>query len=128
MRAGGGKPCHLPAKDPGPQGRQARAAPDHPMETDTHDKQPEKQARSTSIRKSAASREKASEIRRCLNSPGRTEGETSIRGGVYGVFGFCFVFLGPHQQHMEVPRLGGESELQLPAYITDHGNTGSLTH
>ena len=27
-----------------------------------------------------------------------------------------FVFLGPHPQHMEVPRLGVESELQLPAY------------
>ena len=29
-----------------------------------------------------------------------------------------FVFLRPHLQHMEVPRLGVESELQLPAYIT----------
>jgi len=29
-----------------------------------------------------------------------------------------FVFLGPHPQHMEVPRLGVESELQLPAYAT----------
>ena len=31
---------------------------------------------------------------------------------------FCFVlfvFLGPHPRHMEVPRLGVESELQLPA-------------
>ena len=27
-----------------------------------------------------------------------------------------FAFLGPHLQHMEVPRLGVESELQLPAY------------
>ena len=32
---------------------------------------------------------------------------------------FClFVFLGPHPRHMEVPRLGVESELQLPAYAT----------
>ena len=46
-------------------------------------------------------------------------------------------------QHMEVPRLGVESELQLPAYTTTtetrdpgmsatyttaHGNAGSLTH
>ena len=31
---------------------------------------------------------------------------------------FCFVFLGPHPQHQEVPRLGVESELQLPAYAT----------
>ena len=31
---------------------------------------------------------------------------------------FFFSFLGPHQWHMEVPRLGVESELQLPAYTT----------
>ena len=30
---------------------------------------------------------------------------------------FCFV-LGPHLWHMEVPRLGVTSELQLPAYTT----------
>ena len=29
---------------------------------------------------------------------------------------FPFVYLGPHQWHMEVPRLGIKSELQLPAY------------
>ena len=29
-----------------------------------------------------------------------------------------FFFLGPHLQHMKVPRLGVESELQLPAYTT----------
>ena len=29
-----------------------------------------------------------------------------------------FVFLGPHLRHMEVPRLGVQSELQLPAYAT----------
>ena len=28
------------------------------------------------------------------------------------------VFLGPHLWHMEVPRIGVESELQLPAYTT----------
>ena len=28
------------------------------------------------------------------------------------------VFLGPHLQHMEVPRLGVKSELQLPAYAS----------
>ena len=27
-------------------------------------------------------------------------------------------FLGPHPQHIEAPRLGVESELQLPAYTT----------
>ena len=31
---------------------------------------------------------------------------------------FFFVFLGPHLWHMEVPRLGVESELQLPAFTT----------
>ena len=33
-----------------------------------------------------------------------------------------FFFLGPHLQHMEVPRLGLKSELQLSVYITAHGN------
>ena len=40
---------------------------------------------------------------------------------------FC-VFLGPHLRHMEVPRLGVESELQLLSYTTAHSNPGSLTH
>ena len=31
---------------------------------------------------------------------------------------FLIVFIGPRPQHMEVPRLAGESELQLPAYTT----------
>ena len=61
---------------------------------------------------------------------------------VWGVFLF-FCFLGPYVQHMEVPRLGVKSELQLLAYATAivtwdqamsvtyttaHGNAGSLTH
>ena len=33
------------------------------------------------------------------------------------VFFFC-LFLGPHLPHLEVPRLGVELELQLPAYTT----------
>ena len=33
-------------------------------------------------------------------------------------FIFFFFFLGPHLQHMEIPRLGVEIELQLPAYTT----------
>ena len=33
-------------------------------------------------------------------------------------FFFFFFFLGPHLRHIEVPRLGVESELQLPAYAT----------
>ena len=62
-----------------------------------------------------------------------------IREGLWLPF-FFFCFLGPHLQHMEVPRLGVESELQLLAftttqdpsgtatYTTAHGNAGSLTH
>ena len=38
---------------------------------------------------------------------------------------FSFVFLGPHLQHMEVPRLGVELELQLLAYTTATGTWGS---
>ena len=33
----------------------------------------------------------------------------------YKAASFFFVFLGPHPQHMEVPRVGVEAELQLPA-------------
>ena len=33
-------------------------------------------------------------------------------------FFFFFFYLGLHLQHMEVPRLGVESEIQLPAYTT----------
>ena len=56
----------------------------------------------------------------------------------------CFCFLGLHLRHMEVPRLGAESELQLPpyttvtampdpsricaTYTTALSNAGSLTH
>ena len=43
-------------------------------------------------------------------------------------FFFFFNFLSTHLRHMEVPRLGVESELQLSTYTTAHGNTGSLTH
>ena len=31
---------------------------------------------------------------------------------------FFFFFLGPHLQHMEIPKLGVESELQVLAYTT----------
>ena len=54
---------------------------------------------------------------------------------------FYFCFLGPHPQHMEVPRLGVKLELQLPpqpqqlgiqaesaTYTIGHGNAGSMTH
>ena len=33
-------------------------------------------------------------------------------------FSYFSVFLGPHPRHVEIPRLGVESELQLPAYTT----------
>ena len=33
-------------------------------------------------------------------------------------FFFAFCFLGPHQWHMEVPRIGVKSELQQLAYTT----------
>ena len=59
------------------------------------------------------------------------------------IYLFSFVFLGPHPRHMEVPRLGVQSELQLMAYATAtatpdpshictyttaHSNAGFLTH
>ena len=37
-------------------------------------------------------------------------------GGFVCLFVFCF--LGPYLQHTEIPRLGVESEQQLPAYAT----------
>ena len=42
---------------------------------------------------------------------------------------FIYLFLGPHPQHMEVPRLGVESELQLQlsAYATAPA-TPDLSH
>ena len=63
--------------------------------------------------------------------------------GIYNFFLFFGVFLGPYPWHMDVPRLGVKSELQLPATTataipdlsricdyrcTAHGNAGSLTH
>ena len=40
-------------------------------------------------------------------------------GFIYLLFIYLFlVFLGLHPQHREVPRLGVESELELPAYTT----------
>ena len=38
-----------------------------------------------------------------------------LQGSNLFFFFFFFVFLGPHPKHEEVPRLGVESELQLPA-------------
>ena len=36
----------------------------------------------------------------------------------YFILFLSFVYLGPHQRHMEVPRLEVESKLYLPAYAT----------
>jgi len=46
------------------------------------------------------------------------------------VFIYLFIcFLGPHLQHMEIPRLRVESELQLLAYTTaSHSNSRSEPH
>ena len=41
---------------------------------------------------------------------------------------FSLFFLGPHLQHMEVPRLGLELELQLPAYTTATATARSQPH
>ena len=43
--------------------------------------------------------------------------------GAFFLFFSLFCFLGPHPQHMEVPRLGIQSELQLPAHATATATT-----
>ena len=47
-----------------------------------------------------------------------TLGEVPQSGWHFSLNTFFFFFLGPHLKHMEVPRLGVESELQLSAYTT----------
>ena len=47
---------------------------------------------------------------------------------LFFVFPSFFFFLGLHLRHREIPRLEVESELQLLAYATAHGNTGPLTY
>ena len=54
-------------------------------------------------------------------------------GGEGNIKGFFLVFLGPYSRQMEVPRLGVESVLQLPAYATatatpDPSHTCDLHH
>ena len=44
------------------------------------------------------------------------------------LFFFFFGLLGLHLQHMEVPRLGVKSVLQLPAYTTGTSNARSEPH
>ena len=43
------------------------------------------------------------------------------------ILSLSLFFLGPHVRHMEVPRLGVESELQMPAYATATA-TRDLSH
>ena len=47
----------------------------------------------------------------------REEDVEQGRAFLFYIF-FYFCFLGPHPWHMDVPRLGVESELQLLAYTT----------
>ena len=49
---------------------------------------------------------------------GNTSGFVSVFYFILGFDNFFFSFLQPHPQHMEVPRLGLKSELQLPTYTT----------
>ena len=57
------------------------------------------------------------------NPPALFKGQLYVYSFESGFFSlsrifFFFVFSGPCPQHMEVPRLGVNSELQLPAYTT----------
>ena len=52
---------------------------------------------------------------------------SSVPHSVMCVFLFVLLFRA-YLWHTEVPKLGVKSELQLPAYIPAHGNTGSPTH
>ena len=54
-------------------------------------------------------------------------------GNIHSPLLIYLVFLGPHPQHMEVPGLGVESELQMPAYTTatvtqDLSSIGDVHH
>ena len=49
------------------------------------------------------------------NSSGIEFGVYAVK---YSVIHFFFAFLGLHLRHMKAPRLGVQSELQLPAYST----------
>ena len=54
-----------------------------------------------------------------LDTEKKLNGHDNVHIGYHSFFFFFFFcFLGPHPRHMEVPRLGVESELQLPAYTT----------
>ena len=70
-----------------------------------------------------------------MRTPAPTLGPCARCSGGFFFFFFFFVFLG--SRHMEVPRLGVISKLQLPVtrdpshvcdLITAHSNARSLTH
>ena len=46
------------------------------------------------------------------------EERVTIKQGFCYFYVFVFAILGPHPRHVEVPRLGVQSEPQLPAYTT----------
>ena len=50
---------------------------------------------------------------------------SSVKSVERGFF-FVFFFLGPHLQHMEVPRLGAKSELALQGYTTATLNSSRI--
>ena len=54
----------------------------------------------------------------CTNIYSKGRGSNFWELSGFFCFCFCFSFLRPHLQHMEVPRLGVESEQQLLAYAT----------
>ena len=59
----------------------------------------------------------------CFLRSADTEGTIAL--SCFFLFVFLFCFLGLHLWHMEVPRLGTESELQLQAYATATAMQGS---
>ena len=63
----------------------------------------------------------------CTHTHTHTQTNNLILKRTKGFFSFSF-FLQPHLCHMDVPRLGTELELQLPANTTAHGSAGSLSH
>jgi len=54
--------------------------------------------------------------------------EKTFHFGHFSLLFFFFLLLGLHLQHMEVPRLGVESELQLLAYTTATAMSESEPH
>ena len=53
-----------------------------------------------------------------IHQPLSHDGNSWVCFWLWFFWSFCLFLLGPHLWHMEVPRLGVESELQLLAYTT----------